>query len=394
MNVIRTFHPVGQGAFYSERFYEDGETKAAYNIVYDCGVAWGNKKKSEHVITQSFNNEDKIDYLFISHLDYDHISLVETLISCVRHVNNIVLPFMVKDDVVITMSLNKIAGYTGATVFLQRVIDSLNGNERGDNDTKITFVADPEQPDYYNRNNRRSNGDIWGSGEVKSSGFKPDWIFIPFNVYNYSRKNLFIKSLEKLLVEQSFVQELDEIGYSSSLSSADLYKLLKDTTFVEKVIKNRVLKNYFKRAYEKVEGGINVNSLLLYSGPDKVSDYRIMRSPFMIVSNYYYHPILRRAGCLYTGDSDFELSIWKSKCNLSDVWDNIGTIQLPHHGSVNNFDFSTVIDKQYIFPVSCGSNNSYGHPSGKVLAFLASNDCYPHIITETAETIYFQVILG
>ena len=92
MEVIRTFHPVGQGAFYSERFYEDGGAEAKYNIVYDCGTSWGSIIRAKKVVTQAFDKKDVIDYLFISHLDYDHISLVRTLIDSVRCVKNIVLP--------------------------------------------------------------------------------------------------------------------------------------------------------------------------------------------------------------------------------------------------------------------------------------------------------------
>ena len=33
MKVVRTFHPVGQGAFYSERFYEGDIPQAKYNDI-------------------------------------------------------------------------------------------------------------------------------------------------------------------------------------------------------------------------------------------------------------------------------------------------------------------------------------------------------------------------
>ena len=35
--VKRTFHPVGQGAFFTEQFYSDDATTLLYNVVYDCG---------------------------------------------------------------------------------------------------------------------------------------------------------------------------------------------------------------------------------------------------------------------------------------------------------------------------------------------------------------------
>ena len=36
MKLIRTFHPVGHGAFYTERFYDENGNNIA-NVVYDCG---------------------------------------------------------------------------------------------------------------------------------------------------------------------------------------------------------------------------------------------------------------------------------------------------------------------------------------------------------------------
>ena len=34
MKVVRTFHPIGQGAFYSERFYMEDQQGTVHNIVY------------------------------------------------------------------------------------------------------------------------------------------------------------------------------------------------------------------------------------------------------------------------------------------------------------------------------------------------------------------------
>lgn len=33
----RTFHPVGQGAFFTEQFYDGAMEHVLYNVVYDCG---------------------------------------------------------------------------------------------------------------------------------------------------------------------------------------------------------------------------------------------------------------------------------------------------------------------------------------------------------------------
>lgn len=103
----------------------------------------------------------------------------------------------------------------------------------------------------------------------------------------------------------------------------------------------------------------------------------------------------RRAGCLYTGDCNCDIDSWKSEL-YSDVWHNIGTIQLPHHGNLKSFDVkkNNNIDRVYYFPVSCGSTNSYGHPSWKVLAYLMKMDGMPQVVTEMANMVCMQEIEG
>ena len=47
----RVFHPIGQGAFYSERH-------EGFNMVYDCGN-WKNTKLSDRIVTQAFDKSEQ-----------------------------------------------------------------------------------------------------------------------------------------------------------------------------------------------------------------------------------------------------------------------------------------------------------------------------------------------
>lgn len=52
--VKRTFHPVGQGAFFTEQFYDNSQKKLLYNVVYDCGSkSTGIRKQMERTIRNS-----------------------------------------------------------------------------------------------------------------------------------------------------------------------------------------------------------------------------------------------------------------------------------------------------------------------------------------------------
>lgn len=118
MKIVRTFHPVGQGAFYSERFQLWKPKIETHNIVYDCGVCYKKEKQAVHVVNQAFAGKDEIDYLFISHLDYDHVSLAYAILPRVK---NIVLPLVSKEELIIAMMFYVVSEESGAASFSVRL---------------------------------------------------------------------------------------------------------------------------------------------------------------------------------------------------------------------------------------------------------------------------------
>jgi len=388
MNVIRTFHPVGQGAFYTERFYREDQPQAVHNIVYDCGVAWGYIGKVKHVVTQAFNKDDTIDYLFISHLDYDHISLIKTLLSSVQKVKNIVLPLVSIEQLEIIVTYYRLSGHDHIVRFLSSIINHLSGDGEDyfGGDYTVYFVGDSNEG-----NINIGNARILENGKEQETDWEPEWVLIPYNVQYNFHKQQFITQLNAQLAKPKFNAEIQKIGETPFIKGNDLYDRLKDSALIEKVLENNYLKNAIKEAYKRTPGGINKNSLLLYSGPARPEFDYVVLSCFAGCRHNCYRCVYSSAGCLYTGDSTFDKLDFENK--FKKVWGCIGTIQLPHHGSVDSFDVTKAsIDRPYIFPVSCGYNNSYGHPSGKVLAYLLNQNCYIRIVTEMANSVYMQRI--
>ena len=58
------------------------------------------KKGIREVVTQSFSKQDVIHILFISHFDYDHISLIELLKDTVNRIERVVIPFLNKEETI------------------------------------------------------------------------------------------------------------------------------------------------------------------------------------------------------------------------------------------------------------------------------------------------------
>lgn len=217
--IVRTFHPVGQGAFYSERFFVKGQSNAQFNVVYDCGTGYGYVTKSQQVVSQSFTKDDVIDYLFLSHLDYDHISLAKYLMQNVRRVNNIVMPFMYDDDIFFMITMMKISNHTNTASFLQGLLDHLHG-ENSEDDFNLLQVVDSDY--IYNEDYHMGNNSIWKNGVTKTTDIDPDWILIPYNTRQTIGKDIFINNLDTLLREAFFVEELNRVGYSS-INSGENY---------------------------------------------------------------------------------------------------------------------------------------------------------------------------
>lgn len=254
MRILRTFHPVGQGAFYSERFYDSRQRDSKHNIVFDCGVCLGKESTVKHVVKQNFTDSDEIDYLFISHLDYDHVSLAYNIVSKAK---NIVLPLVSEEHLVIAMSYYITEERNEMVAFFEDVIGRLS--RKNDNSSVIFVGGDDVEPDMQKN--------VIKSGTEIPTAWNSEWVFIPRNVNYHSRREELKDELRKVLLGTNFKNAIKGFGMEPVGTADELIKKLKDKDLAKNVLKIPVLRKTIKKAYEKIEGGTNENSLLLYSGP-------------------------------------------------------------------------------------------------------------------------------
>ena len=119
----RIFYPIGQGAFYAERFTEE-EDGINFNMVYDCGagIHLNGTTTGHNVVRNAFSSKDEIDILFVSHLDTDHVNEIPTLLTSCK-VKKVILPLVSRSKYILNDSTNSASG--ADVVFLHEPNTSL-----------------------------------------------------------------------------------------------------------------------------------------------------------------------------------------------------------------------------------------------------------------------------
>ncbi|MGD1466035.1 MBL fold metallo-hydrolase [Vibrio harveyi] len=364
--ISRIFYPIGQGAFYAEKHND-------FTIVYDCGN-WKKTNLSEKVVTQNFTSNDTIDILFISHFDWDHISRIGTLKDTVKEIKCVVLPLLHDDEIILISNIHRVLGYNTHTL--------INNTQAyfGEN-VKIIYVKPYE--DYTEIEKEiYTIGDFYpdtiSSGSSLQLGkANYNWVFVPYNIFNKSRSK--------------------DLSTKLKLAGFDVEKLKSEPDYTINKIKNTKEKNKIKKAYSELGGNINQNSMILYSGClDNPSSRPHIRWYHKDLNGIYDYKCCiidiprEKVSCIYTGDAD--LNTIDLKSIFRRFWQNVGTIQVPHHGSIHNFDASISFSDDMVFPISYGKTNTYGHPSYNVINRIAESGGSTLSVTESLESGAIQVI--
>ena len=369
MTMIRTFQPVGQGAFYTEQFSkDDGE---AFNMVYDCGSDSLDQQSLSGVIKNSFPQGSIIDAVFISHFDSDHVNGLPELMRNFK-VRKIFLPLITGAAEIaywrFKSNVDSLDEKRKTIPIADRFLDPANDNslEKIFRDfshqdfpeiIRIQQLEGDARPDETTRNICDSLG-------------LPDWLLMPFNFKRFERESDFRGILSEAISDvaagttaDDFIADPTEvfrrIGFKKSK------ELLRS---INKITRQRLRVKQFRARF----GSINGNSMALYSGEQEKDG----KSCFSLVchcddSRKY------KAGCLYLGDYEAQdgkawtklVSFYKAmKC-----WHGIGCVQLPHHGSRHDFN-PEIVKMDACSAVSFGLGNMHHHPGKDVILSLLRNN--------------------
>lgn len=329
--MIRTFHPVGQGAFYTEVL--KGDDGGCFAVVYDCGTETTAKDMDvnlEQQIDLFAKSVPQIDILFISHFHADHISGLDRLLEKVKVVRT-VIPMLDVPTITVTRIQNFIRYNQESALVADGIIRDLYLD--GDNTERFgeVVVVAPEDEDEYRAENDGletliTKGARYFSGSAMS--YNVFWEYVPFDSINRDDKR--VRDLHKKLK-------------ALAAGRMNLNDLLKD--HLEDV----------KKLYREVMNDANDNlyTLVVVSRPKKG----------MVLSQ-----CTRLAHCVYFGDFDYRQKNkpW-GRFNQKIKYADIGTVQVPHHGSKGNWHHEMVLGEPRHYIVSVGSSNRYHHPNYWVL---------------------------
>ncbi|NVO10106.1 MAG: MBL fold metallo-hydrolase [Bacteroidales bacterium] len=360
--MIRTFHSIGQGAFYTEEF--DG-----FTVVYDCGSD-NNIPLIEKEIRGIFEQNQKIDAVFISHLHADHVNGLAYLLGYCN-VKKVFLP-LINENVRLNLHVYNALENRLELPIIQSILD-LGENQTSIGDTQFIFVpetGDESQPEILGEAtdfDTVNSKNVFQNPKIGLPSFSK-WVFIPFNFRNQSRSN----DLKNRLIANNL--DFDSIEEFESLwNDADKRVLLREI-------------------YNSIPGSLNANSLTLYSGPEiKAGGHFFYR--YIPFSHRHYFGHL--TGGLYFGDYEAKgTQKWNQFINhYKDFWDLVGTVQIPHHGSRHNYNREINLNYPKLSIISAGYSNCHRHPHSSTVRDIIKDGGLPIMITErTGSRLIYEII--
>lgn len=338
--LTRTFHPVGQGAFYSEVICnEDGKK---FTVVYDCGSGNGTTvpQRIKDAI-ERWEHKSDIDILFISHFHNDHINGVKQLISKAKVV---VMPYL--SPCIIT-ALDTLKSHLEETGFEPTF--SIINPKNHPNKKFLYVVSETENlqtitsQDIFDESpNKGCTAYIRTGDSIKATPF---WFYRPF-------------TREVSSTNQNLLAAIEHLNNA-------IAKYKKENIWNERNIAE------IKRMYKTLDKDLNKTSMLLFSSSCSPSIHDESKFP-------------QYPSCLYTGDMYLTDDIWQLINKTVNNY-KIGTIQMPHHGSKHGWIAkcqNRILKSDILYFCSHDLNNRYNHPHIEVCNDFNNNNILFYDVTQ------------
>lgn len=371
------FHPVGQGCFFSAKYYDENEEIKA-TLVYDCGTASTQrylessiKKFKDELATEG---RSEIDVMMISHYDIDHVSGVFELLKEVK-CRNLIIPYV--------------------SVF-ERIFLFAKGREKAEwyiefLKNPITFVRENEQLDV-------DRIILMNGGSEEFQGVDD------FQVISLDEVEIDLKGMSTIISDR--LDEMTDIKQNTSyltIASPTVLSILNGSVnlkFYNRYIDPNKIKKFtdefrsefqFTKINELFEKG---NVLKIRALAKKY--YRDLNASSLCVNISLLNQVFfydddsldllhghqhRYNGIMLTGDSEL---ITNKKCEpfincYRNDLQQLLLYQLPHHGSKNSIllDSNSDLWGFPLYVINHGEMRVY-HPHTKVKEFIVDNNVNVH----------------
>ena len=358
----KTFYAVGQGGFYSERIWNDGEVRT---IIYDCGSVTTMANNHICPLNRCINESglEKIDYVVVSHLDNDHINGLKALDNYGKKINPnwnpvIILP---KPNPIDLLLFYKTASRSAIDYYLGRM-----------SCMRQLHVSDENFDEEINLD------DDWG--EVKS---------ISHNCRVFAG---FKKCKEKWLLKFY----VDTSKYQKKLTKRDLKVINSVNTFSDFELKKKKLTTIYKSYKEKLR---KLKILRKKQGMKNKGDSSEMNLSSMAMISAPCNEEMRNRNCErglsipYVSwlNGDIRLKNEQEMLAIEKHFKEFLSLnidfQMPHHGSQNNFERLPNVHRRIRTYIWAGEDNDYGHPDGTTLKKLINAGVEINWITEMCKNI-------
>jgi beta-lactamase superfamily II metal-dependent hydrolase len=412
--------PVGQGGFLLGHIRD--EHSHVFTYAFDCGSI--NREHFEQGL--SFCPAGKIDILFVSHLDKDHINGIDALAAHMQ-IDTVILPCL--DPLLVTMIACEEIGEFGLTMsvqefladpiswfadrgvkriyYVQRADDNtatlpFNPNSERSREDRIVPNEDGEHSDQNytirseivgtpraGRNGRGIAQTIGQHSSISSnSSFgSPSWLLVPYvHPFPNEKIDLFREAVGKFLPRTFKSRDIAPRAFTKNLLE---------------VLSVKEDRRKLKACYRILSTDNNRPSLSLYSGPGGYYSnittcstdetmYWPSPCPHMRVQSSYGGYKNKGGAWLSTGDANLETretrAPWLER--FEHLIDNVNVFILPHHGSNDSIHDEIVMRMKGSTMVVCAASGRTKHPHELLLGRLHTLDQSVWQVSENAESGY------
>ena len=320
MNRFR-FMNVGQGLFYHGKIGD-------FNFVYDCGSLslHANQYLTNCIMTE-FVPKEEINYVFLSHLDEDHINGYKIL-NKYANIKHVVLPYLGNNPLFIYLFLGILC----------------------DDDTELFEKLYGEYLEQYNLEEIRENDGVVRNRIGNFILGDHFWTFNCFSKFvSPATVNNFTNHVVTMIAKTFKLSgQIDEITIKKYIDTFGFRKL------------KPIYRFFFK--------GMNVTSMCLIHHPSCDLDNIT----------------------LLTGDAEFDNGMINYVVSYIGN-NLIRYFQVPHHGAKKEWNMLNGLKNKCInFYISFGLGNKYTHPSSVVINDITAMNKVPHLCYQFNSPFFYH----